>query len=585
MLKYNDKIFKIQKRILYMDYKKDIALALSSITGIDAGELEEYIEIPPNSEMGDFAFPCFKLARTLRKAPPAIAAELKEKITLPDYFSDVQVAGGYLNFFADKSSFAKKTIEAVFNQGEKYGSSDEGQGRNVCIDYSSINIAKPFHIGHLSSTVIGHSLYRIFNHLGYNSVGINHLGDWGTQFGKLIVAYKKWGDRETIEKQSVKGLLEIYVKFHDEAEKDESLNDEARFWFKKIEEGDKEALELFAWFKELTLREVKKVYDMLDITFDSYAGESFYNDKMGAVIDELKEKNLLKEDKGAMIVDLEEYNMPPCLILRSDGATLYATRDLAAAMYRKKTYDFYKNLYVVAYQQDLHFKQIFKVIELMGYDWYKDMVHVSFGMVSLPDGTLSTRKGKVLFLEDVLKSAVEKTLEIMQEKNPDLEKKELVAKQVGVGAVVWNSLYNGRIKDITFSWDKALNFEGETGPYAQYTHARCCSVIRKAESEGISVSLDDIDYSVFEDEESRAVIKALEAFPKAVKEASVKYEPYLISRNIIDICKAYNKFYFEHRIMGEQENVMKARIALTMAVKTVIKTGLYLVGLEAPEKM
>ena len=434
----------------------------------------------------------------------------------------------------------------------------------------------------MSSTVIGHSLYRIYQHLGYNCVGINHLGDWGTQFGKLIVAYKRWGNRAQVEQESIRALLELYVKFHDEAEKDDRLNDEARAWFKRIEDSDEEALSLFEWFKALTLKEVGRVYDLLGIAFDSYAGESFYNDKMSRVIEELEEKSLLKLDQGAYLVDLSEYSMPPCIVLRSDGATLYATRDIAAALYRKDTYDFAKCLYVVAYQQDLHFKQWFKVVDLMGYPWAKDLVHVSFGMVSLVDGTLSTRKGKVLFLEDVLNATIEKTLEIITEKTPDLSDKPAVARQVGVGAVVWNALYNSRIKDVVFSWDKALNFEGETGPYVQYTHARCCAVLRKADMTDIP---EELDYSLLADEDAMRVIRAMGDFPRAVSEAAQKYEPYLVSRAVVAVCQAYNKFYYEQRIIGEGENVQKARLALTAAAKSVISTGLFLVGLAAPERM
>lgn len=374
-------------------------------------------------------------------------------------------------------------VREILEKGEDYGRSNVGAGKTVCIDYSSINIAKPFHIGHLSTTVIGSSLYKIFNFLGYRSVGINHLGDYGTQFGKLIVAYKRWGDRETVERENIREMLRLYVHFHEEAEKDPALDEEARHWFKRIEDKDPEALELFEWFKELTLKEVAKVYELLGVTFDSYAGESFYNDKMQPVLDELESKGLLTVSEGAKVVDLEAYGMPPCLLVKADGATLYATRDIAAAFYRKKTYDFDQCLYVVAYQQNLHFKQFFKVIELMGYEWAKDLKHVAFGMVSMEGGSMSTRKGKVIFLEEVLSRCIEKALAIITEKNPSLKDKESIAKDVGVGAVIFSTLSANRIKDITFSYDRVLNFEGETGPYVQYTYARCNSVMGKADFE------------------------------------------------------------------------------------------------------
>ena len=556
-----------------------VAAALPAPAQLPAEEIAGMLETPPNPELGDFAFPCFKLAKALRKAPPLIAADLAAAVKLPEGVEKAVTAGAYVNFTLDRAAQARAVLERIDREGSRYGGSDIGAGRNVCIDYSSVNIAKPLHIGHLPSTVIGNALYRIYNHMGYHSVGINHLGDWGTQFGKMIYAYKAWGDRETIERGGVDELVKLYVRFHQEAENDESLNEAARAWFKRIEDNDPEAMALFNWFKEITLTEVQRVFDLMGIRFDSYAGESFYNDKMDRVVDELKEKGLLKLDQGAQIVDLSEYKMPPCIILRSDGATLYATRDIAAALYRKDTYDFAKCLYVVAYQQDLHFRQWFKVVELMGYDWAKDLKHVAFGMVSGTEGAFSTRKGNMVKLRDVLQAAIDKTGAIMAEKSPNLENREEVAREVGVGALVWNSLYNGRIKDVVFDWDTVLNFDGETGPYAQYTHARACSVLRKAQPEG------EIDYGALTDAESRALIAALAAFPDAVAEAMEKNEPYLVSRAVMAICQTFNRFYYERRIMADEANVRNARLKLTDAARRVIAIGLDLVGLKAPERM
>lgn len=562
-----------------MEFRSMIAEAIAEKTGLPAEEIAGLLETPPNPELGDFAFPCFRLAKTLRKAPPLIAQELAESVALPEGVGSAQPAGGYLNFTLDRSAQARAVLSRIYAEGARYGGSSEGAGRNVCIDYSSVNIAKPLHIGHLPSTVIGNALYRICRHMGYHPVGINHLGDWGTQFGKMICAYKAWGDRETIERGGVDELVKLYVRFHQEAEQDESLNEAARGWFKKIEDRDPEATALFEWFKKITLEEVQQVFDLMDIRFDSYAGESFYNDKMDRVVNELSEKGLLKLDQGAKIVDLSAYKMPPCIILRSDGATLYATRDIAAALYRKDTYDFAKCLYVVAYQQDLHFRQWFKVVELMGYDWAKDLVHVSFGMVSGTEGAFSTRRGNMVKLREVLNAAIEKTGEIMKEKSPDLENRDAVARDVGVGALVWNSLYNGRIKDVVFDWDTVLNFDGETGPYAQYTHARACSVLRKAQPQG------EIDYSLLSDDESRGLIAALAAFPDAVREAMDKYEPYLVSRAVMAICQAFNRFYYQQRIMAEDAALRNARLTLTDATRRVLAIGLDLVGLAAPERM
>lgn len=565
-----------------MNIKELLAQSLAAPTNLEANRILELLEVPPDPGMGDFALPCFALAKTLRKAPPAIAAEIAGGFCPPDFISRVDNVGGYVNFFVDPVFLAKTVLKAVAEQGERYGGSNEGEGRVVCIDYSSINIAKPFHIGHLSSTVIGHALYNIYQHLGYRAVGINHLGDWGTQFGKLIVAFQRWGNKAKIEAGGVRELLDIYVRFHDEAERDPSLEDEARAQFKKIEDHDENAMTLFSWFKDITLKEVGRIYDMLGITFDSYAGESFYNDKMQRVIDELRQKNLLVEDDGAYVVKFDEAdNMPPCLLLKADGATLYATRDIAAALYRKDHYDFYKALYVVAYQQNLHFRQWFKVVEMMGCEWAKDLEHVAFGMVSIEDGTLSTRKGRVLFLEEVFEKAIEKTRAIIEEKSPNLEDKDGVAKLVGVGALVYNTLSASRIKDITFSWDRALNFEGESGPYCQYTHARCCSVLKKAGA----LETGELHPEALCDAQAQALLKLIRDFPEAVSRACKTNEPFLVTRQVTDIAQAYNKFYFEHRILNAPPDERTARLALTAAARSTIATGLRLLGIAAPEQM
>lgn len=551
-------------------------------------EIAGYLEVPPEKEMGDYAFPCFKLSRALHKAPPQIAQALAQAVNAP-HVCEAKTLGGYLNFYFKRDNFAAQTVEKVLAAEGRYGASDMGAGKTVCLDYSSINIAKRFHIGHLSTTMIGHSLKRIYDFLGYRTVGINHLGDWGTQFGKLISAYKRWGDKTEVEQGGVEALTKLYVRFHEEADREEkeqgthTLEDEGRAYFKAIEDGDAEALSLFNWFKDVTLRDCARVYDLLGVTFDSYAGESFYNDKMGRVLDELKAKNLLTVSDGASIVDLSESDMPPCLILKKDGATLYATRDIAAALYRADTYHFDKCLYVVAYQQDLHFRQWFKVVEKMGYPWAKDLVHVAFGMISYEGQTLSTRKGYVVYLEDLLNRAQEKALQIIEEKSPNLENKADVARQVGIGAVIYADLQNNRIKDIDFWWDRALNFDGETGPYVQYTHARCCSVLRKAAEQAGEPAQPD--YAALSDDYAQELLRLLSRFPEAVLDAADKYEPSIVTRAVTEIAKAYNKFYYENRILDDDPAVREARLRLTRSAKDVIRTGLYLIGMEAPERM
>jgi len=549
--------------------------------GVETGiQYEALLEVPPDSKMGDFAFPCFRLSKALRMGPPMIAQKLCEAIDRPELCRAEHV-NGYLNFFLNRENFARDTLRKVMSAPERWGGGEDGKGKTVVLDYSSINIAKRFHIGHLSTTMIGNSLRRIYDFLGWKTVSVNHLGDWGTQFGKMICAYKRWGKKEEVEAGGVDEMTRLYVRFHEEAKEHPELEDEGRAWFKKIEDGDAEALEIFNWFKEVTLKDAMKVYDVLGVRFDSYAGESFYNDKMDRVIRELQDKNLLVESEGAQVVDLEAYKMPPCLIVKRDGATLYATRDIAAALYRKDTYHFDKCLYIVAYQQDLHFRQWFKVVELMGYDWAREQLeHVAFGMVSYEGQTLSTREGRVIYLNDLLQRAQEKALDIINQKNPNLENKEEVARQVGVGAVVYSDLQNSRIKDIDFWWDRALNFDGDTGPYVQYTFARCCSVMRKAGEIAAAP-----DYSVLQDDEAQAVLRLLARFPEDVRSACRTNEPFMITRAVTDIAKAYNKYYYEHRILEGEDSAQAARVQLTDAVRHVIKTGLFLIGMEAPERM
>ena len=560
-----------------MDYKKLITEKLN-IEGVDKEQLYGFIEVPPNTDMGDFALPCFKLAKALRKPPVKIAEDLASAFTPDEFISDCTAINGYLNFKINRKGFAFNLLDQIVSEGDTYGSDNIGNGKTICIDYSSINIAKPFHIGHLSTTVIGSALCKIFRFLGYKVVGINHLGDYGTQFGKLIVAFKKWSSFEAVEKDRLKELTRIYVKYHDEAKLHPEMDDEARRYFKLIEDGDKESNQLFELFKRITLEEVDKIYKLLNVDFDSYAGESFYNDKMAPVVDELKEKGLIKISDGASIVDLEEHGMPPCLILKSDGSSLYATRDMAAAVYRKNTYDFDKCLYVVAYQQNLHFKQFFKVLELMGKSWAKDMIHVAYGMVSLESGSMSTRSGNVVLLEDVINKTIEKAYKVIEEKNPSLEGKEKIAKAVGTGAVIFGALCNNKIKDIVFSYDRVLSFEGETCPYVQYTVARCNSVIAKCGDGG---SFDGVDMNADEYQ----VVSELGRFKDVVKSAGEKYEPSLVTRYAIDLATAFNKFYMNCKIAVEDQKVKNFRLQITKAVKITLTNALTLLGIETVEAM
>ncbi len=543
----------------------------------------DMIETPPESHQGDYAFPCFRLAKERRKAPQLIAAELAEQIEIPSIFHKVVSTGGYVNFFFDRKKLAEEMIHQVLREKDKFGSSSMGKDKVICIDYSAPNIAKPFHVGHLRSTAIGNALYKIYEHMGYTCVGINHLGDWGTQFGKVIVAYQNWGNPKDIEEQPIQSLLDLYVKFHDEAEKNPELEDEARNWFTRMEQGDEEALNLWKWFSNETIKELEKIYELLGVKFDYYTGESFYNDKMEPILQELSEKGMLKNSQGATLIDLEEYGMPPCLVQKKDGSTLYATRDITAAIYRKNTFNFYKSLYLTDYSQKLHFAQVFKVVELMGYEWAEDLYHLPFGRVTHEGRRIQTRKGTVVLLDDVLKGAIDRVTEIIDEKNPTLENKEDIAVTVGVGAVIFNDLSNNRIKDISFSWDTAFSFEGETGPYVQYTHARACSVLRKADY--TELSINDFDGAELMDDVSNQVIRKLEQFEDAVLDACMKDEPSILTRHIIDIAQAFNRFYHDHPVLSAEPEQRKARLMLVESVRQALEVGLNLLGIKAPEKM
>lgn len=572
------------------NYKKILAEAiLSSGVELELDEIEAMIEAPKDETMGDYAFPCFRLAKVLRKAPQIIAEELAKNLIENSIFDKVENVGGYVNVHIPRADFISGVIDKFAEEGEKFFESNEGNGKKVIVEFSSPNIAKPFHIGHIRSTVIGNSINNLYKTMGYDVVRINHLGDYGTQFGKMICAYRKWGNEEDVKAEPIKTLLKYYTKFHEEAEKNPELEDEAREIFVKLENGEKEEVALWQWFRDESLKEFSRVYNMLGIEFDSYAGESFYSDKMDAVLDELNAKNLLEESKGAMIVDLEKYDMTPALVKKSDGSTLYITRDIAAAIYRKNTYDFYKNIYVVASQQNLHFQQWFKIIELMGYDWAKDCYHVPFGLVSLKEGTMSTRKGRVVFLEDVLNGAVEKTKTIIEEKGVSTEDIDEVSKKVGIGAVVFNELANNRIKDYVFDWDKVLNFDGETGPYVQYTYARGCSLMRKAGEkicENIKANpLEYMDCSLISDDESFAVVKLIYNMNNVIKDATDKHEPSVLTRYIVDIAQAFNRFYNKKRVVVEDEKQTASNIAIVYLATCAIKKGLSILGIEAPERM
>ena len=566
------------------NFKQIIAKQISKIIDIDEQELTSYIETPKDTKNGDYAFPCFRLAKELRKAPPVIANEIKEKIELTDEIEKVEVAGGYLNFFINKSELTVEVLKEISN-AEQYGKSELGKEKNIVIDYSAPNIAKQFHIGHLRSTVIGGALYNIYKYLGYNVTGVNHLGDYGTQFGKLIEGYKMWGKEYNIEKDPINELTKIYIRINEACKENEEILEKCRNNFKKLEDGDQECVEIWKKFRELSLKEFQKVYDLLGSKFDSWNGESFYSDKMPEVIDILQKTGKLVESQGAKIIDLEDKGInTPCIIEKSNGSTTYATRDLAAILYRARTYDFDKALYVTSYEQVLHFKQVFEVAKLLGLDekYTKGLEHVSFGMVLLPTGKMSTREGNVIRLDELLKEAISRAKEIIEQKNPDLENKEEVAKKVGIGAVIFNDLSASRIKDEVFDWDAILNFQGETGPYIQYTYVRTKSVLEKA---GYLPKIEEVKVENLTDECSQEILKLIYNFQDILVQVTDKNEPSILSRYLIDLAKAYSGFYNENKIITENKDTQNARVYLTYAVGQVLKIGANLLGIEMPDKM
>ncbi|MEH7331427.1 arginine--tRNA ligase [Neobacillus drentensis] len=564
-----------------MNFKKELAEILFKVLegAISLHDLELLIEKPKNQAHGDLAFPVFRLAKIKRKSPNVIAQELSEQIQSP-IFEKVEVVGAYLNLFLNKKLVSEKVVNAIINEKDQFASQNIGNGGNVTIDMSSPNIAKPFSMGHLRSTVIGNAIALIMEKCGYKPIKINHLGDWGTQFGKLITAYKLWGDEEKVKENPIKELLALYIKFHEEAESSPSLEDDGRAWFKKLEDGNEEALTLWLWFRDESLKEFSKIYQLMNVEFDSYAGEAFYNDKMDRVVQLLEEKQLLVESDQAQVVELIEEELPPCLIKKSDGATLYATRDLAAALYRKENYNFAKSLYVVGHEQSLHFKQLIAVLTKMGYDWAEKMVHVPFGMMLKDGKKMSTRKGKVVLLEEVLNESIAMARHNIEEKNPNLSNKDEVAKQVGVGAVIFHDLKNNRMNDIEFSLEEMLRFEGETGPYVQYTYARACSILRKGKWEA---NASDYAYSTSWEKEWK-VISMLMEFSHAIKRASENFDPSQVAKYVVDLAQAFNKYYAEVKVLEESEE-QGARLALVYSVTVVLKEGLRLLGIQAPEEM
>ena len=567
-----------------LDFKEKISEEISKITKIDKNELYEYIEMPSDNKMGDYAFPCFRLAKTMKKSPQIIANELKDGISLGNEFEKVEVINGYINFFVNNKKLVENVLEEVEEKRENYGSSEIGEGKNIVIDYSSPNIAKPFHIGHLRTTILGNSLYKMYKFLNYNCVGINHLGDWGTKFAKLIEGYKRWGTEYDIESNPIEELTKIYIRINDLCKEDESVLEQCRDNFKKLEDGDEYCVKIWQKFRELSLKEFQRIYDLLDIQFDSWNGEAFYTDKMQEVKDILEKNNKLVESEGARVVDLSKEDMPPCIIEKSNGSTTYATRDLAAILYRARTYNFDKALYVTSYEQILHFKQVFETAKYLDLDekYTNGLVHVPYGMVMLKTGKMSTRDGNVVKIEDLLKEAIAKVKIIIENKNPELENKEDIATKVGIGAVIFNDLYNSRIKDEIFDWDIMLNFNGETGPYMQYIYVRTKSVIEKA---GKIPELKSVQIKELSDEYSQNIIKLIYNFENVLNQVTEKEEPSILARYLIDLAKAYSGFYNENKIITENKDTQNARVYLTYAVGQVLKIGANLLGIEMPNKM
>ena len=567
-----------------IDFKKIIGEKIAKAADLDSNEVTSYIEIPPNTDLGDFAFPCFKLAKVMRKAPPAIAAELKEKIVTDEYISKVEIVGGYLNFYINRMAITENVLREIENAGEKFGANNSGDGKNIVIDFSSPNIAKPFHIGHLRNTVIGSALYNIYKYLGYNTTGVNHLGDYGTQFGKMIEGYKRWENEYNLEENPIDQCMDIYVRINNLCKEDEEVLEKCRENFKKIEEGDPYCVEMWNKFKDLSLKEFQKIYGMLGVTFDSYNGEAFYSDKMDEVVEKLENAGILKDSEGAKIVDLEDKGLGICMIKKSNDSTTYATRDLAAVLYRAKTYDFDKCLYVVAYEQNLHFKQIFEVAKHLGIPEksLNGLEHVAYGMVRLTTGKMSTREGTVVKVDALLQEAIDRVEKVIEEKNPDMENKHEEAKKIGLGAVIFNNLSTSIIKDLVFDWDIALNFNGETGPYIQYVYVRTKSVLEKA---GYVPNIDEVKFDLLQDKVSQNVITTLYNFENVLMNVVDKNEPSLLARYLIELAQNYSNFYNENKIIDDDKDVQNARVYLSKCVGQVLKTGAGLLGIQMPNKM